>query len=278
LRQSNALLAVARKELTDGLQNRWIWMVAVLLGGSVLAIAFFGGVPVGVAGAQGGGLLLVSLMNIAVYLVPLLAVVLGCGVIIDEKQRGTLDLILISPVSPARYFWGLFLGYTAALTVAILLGFGLAGIVVGMWVDIDAGSYALLCVLALILGMVFLAISFLVSILARDRGRAVVSSVFVWICSVLVFDLLVLGLLVVTEGGLPAGVFTALLLLNPTDVFRVLCFTWVELAAGPLGLGTVQPILPSAVLAGGALFLWVCVPLGLGYGFFRRRLNRDALL
>jgi Cu-processing system permease protein len=181
-------------------------------------------------------------------------------------------------VSPARYFWGLFLGYTAALTVAILLGFGLAGIVVGMWVDIDAGSYALLCVLALILGMVFLAISFLVSILARDRGRAVVSSVFVWICSVLVFDLLVLGLLVVTEGGLPAGVFTALLLLNPTDVFRVLCFTWVELAAGPLGLGTVQPILPSAVLAGGALFLWVCVPLGLGYGFFRRRLNRDALL
>lgn len=278
MRPTDALVAIACKELTDGLRNRWIWTVAALLGGSVLAVAFFGAVPVGVAGAQGGGLLLASLMNIAVYLVPLLAVVLGCGVIIDEKQRGTLDLILISPVSPAQYFWGLFLGHAAALSVAILSGFGLAGIVVGLRIDFEIGSYVLLCVLALILGMVFLAISFLVSILARDRGRAVVSSVFVWICSVLVFDLLVLGLLVLSEGGLPAGLFTTLLLCNPTDVFRVLCFTWIDTAAGPLGLSDVQPILPPAALAGGALFLWVSVPLGLGYAIFRRRVIRDALL
>ncbi len=275
---SDSLVAVARKELTDGLQNRWIWMVATLLGGAVLAVAFFGGIPVGVAGVQGSGLLLASLMNIAVYLVPLLAVVLGCGVIIDEKQRGTLDLILTSPVSPARYFWGLFLGYTAALAAAILSGFGLAGIVVAQRIDLDVGAYALLSALALALGMAFLAISFLISILARERGRAVVSSVIVWICSVFVFDLLLLGLLVLSEGGLPAGLFTTLLLLNPTDVFRILCFTWIDAAAVPLGMTSAQSFLPSATLAVCALFLWVIGPLALGYTVFRRRLTRDALL
>ena len=54
-----------------------------------LAIGFLGAAPVGVVGAHGGGAILASVMNLAVYLVPLLALVMGAGAIIDEKTRGS---------------------------------------------------------------------------------------------------------------------------------------------------------------------------------------------
>jgi len=278
LKPTEACWTIARKELADGLRSRWIWTVAALLATSVLVIVFFGTAPAGVTGVAKNGAVIASLMNLTVYLVPLLALVLGCGAIIDEKRRGTLDLILAYPLSPADYFLGTFLGYTLALSIAIVCGLAPSGLVLRFWSEMDLRPYLQLTSLALMLGVAFLALSFLVSLLARDRGRAVVSSVFVWICAVLVFDLLLLGLLVLSEGTIPNTVVTALLLLNPTDVFRILCFQWIEGAASPLGLAAVMPFVPPTALLAMALVLWMAVPLGVSYAIFRRRIANDSLI
>ncbi len=273
----DAVLSIVGKELGDGLRNRWIWTVSALIATSVLAIAFFGAAPVGVTGRQGGGVVIASLVNLAVYLVPLLALLLGCGAVIDEKQRGTLDLILVYPISLGEYFSGAFLGFALALTIAIAVGFGVSGIVLMSWFEIEVGAYLGLAGLAVALGVVFLSLSFLVSIAARDRSRAVVSLVFVWIFSVFVFDLLLLGLLVVSGGELPAALFSTLLLMNPTDVFRLLCFKWISGVASPLGLTTAMPFVPSTLLLGVALLAWGALPLIVSYSLFRHRVANETL-
>lgn len=278
MKPTDACLAIARKELGDGLRNRWIWIVSALLGSSALAIAFFGNVPVGVTGMHEGGMAIASLTNFAVYLVPLLALVLGCGAVIEEKQRGTLDLILVYPLSSAEYFVGTFAGFALALSISIATGFGVAGLLLALWGNLDLEAYLLLTSLAVVLGIVFLGLSFLLSLLSRDRGRAVVSSVFVWIGSVLVFDLVLVGILVASNGKVPSGLFTALLLLNPTDVFRILCFKWIHGAASPLGLSDVMTFVPHAALLGGALISWAVAPLFLSYAIFRRRVAADTLV
>ncbi len=277
MRLTKTSSCIARKQLSDGLRNRWIWMVSGLLAVAVLVIAFFGAVPVGVAGAHGGDIIIASLMNLCVYLVPLLSLILGCGAIIDEKQGGTLDLILVYPVSSAEYFAGTFIGYAMALSVAIISGFGLSGIVLALASDVSVVAYVELTALALALGVVFLALSFLVSLVSRDRGRAVVSSVFVWICSVLVFDLVLIGVLVVSQGNVPAKMFSALLLLNPADAFRILCFTWIEGVAAPLGLSTVLPETASGLAPALALLLWAAAPLCWCYLLFKKRAADDTL-
>ncbi len=274
---SSAIATVARKELTDGLRNRWVWIVSMLLATSVLVIAFFGTATVGVQGVRGGGALIASLMNLAVYLVPLLALIMGCGAIIDEKQRGVLDLILVYPISTGEYFAGTFLGFALALAVAIVSGFGVAGVVLTLWSGVEVGAYVLLCGLALVLGVVFLGLSFLLSLLSRDRTRAVVASLFVWIGSVFVFDLVLVGVLIATGGELPSGLFRALLLLNPTDVFRILCFKWIGSSASSLGLSTLTEFVPSTALLAGVLVAWVVVPLCLSYALFQRRVANDTL-
>ncbi len=272
------LVCIARKEFGDALRSRWIWTVAALLATSVLAVAALGAAPAGVAGVQADGPVQASLMNLAVYLVPLLALMMGCGAIIDEKSRGTLDLILVYPLSPGEYFFGTFLGFALALSVAVLGGFGLSGVALGLVFGLDIGAHLGLTALALVLGLAFLALSFLLSLLARDRGRAIASSVFVWLGAVLIFDLLLAGLLMLIGGDVPPTLFGALLLANPADVFRLLCFTLLEGVASPLGLTDVLPHVPSTALLASVLVLWVCIPLLASWALFERRVGNDTLV
>ncbi len=278
MRQTDVVLGIARKEFGDRLRNRWIWTVSALLVAAALAVAFFGAAPVGVVGVQRAGAAMASMMNLTLYLVPLLALVMGCGAVIDEKRRGTLDLILVHPLSPGEYFLGTFLGFALALSAAVATGLALSGVALRAWAGVSVPEYLVLVVLALALGAAFLGLSFLLSILSRDRGRAVAVSVLVWICAVFVFDLALVGALILSKGDVPAGLFGALLLLNPTDAFRMLCFRWVGSAASPLGLSAEMPAAPSAALSAGALLLWGVLPLLLSYVLFARRAAEDRLV
>ena len=276
MKRADVVRTIALKELADRLRNHWIWTVSALVLVATLAIAFLGAVPVGVVGARGSGVVMASILNLAVYLVPLLALVMGAGVIIEEKRRGILDLILVYPVSSGEYFLGTFLGYAAALSIALVASFVPAAFVLGLTTGINLGEYGLLLVLVLVLGVAFLALSFLISILARDSARAVASSVLVWVCAVLVFDLLLVGLLVVYP-GMPPSIFGFSLLLNPADIFRLLALSWVGSASTSLGLATVAPPFPSTVLWA-SLVSWIIVPLALSYRLFQRRLTTDRLI
>lgn len=277
MKRLDAVRTIATRELSDRLQNRWVWTVAALVLTSSLAIAFLGAAPVGVVGAHGSGAIMASLMNLSVYLVPLLALVMGAGVIVEDKRRGILDLILVYPVSSGEYFIGTFLGYAAALTLALVASFVPTGLVLALTTGADAREFTLLVLLVLALGVVFLALSFLISILSRDAARGVATSVLVWISAVFLFDLGLVGVLVLFPGALSPAMFGVVLLLNPTDVFRLLAFSWVGSAASPLGLATVASPFPVTVLAV-VLLLWVVVPLWWSHRVFHERLAMDSLI
>ncbi len=78
-------------------------------------------------------------------------------------------------------------------------------------------------------------------------------------------------------GKLRAQVKGAMLLLNPTDVFRLIAFTWVGSAASPLGLATVSPPFSAAVLVS-VIVLWTLVALWLSDRLVQRRLATDPLI
>jgi Cu-processing system permease protein len=267
---------VASRELGDRLRNRWVWTVSGLLLACSLAISFFGTVSVGVAGAS-EGLVMASLMNLSVYLVPLLALILGAGAIIDEKRRGTLDLALVYPLSSGEYFIGTFLGYLLALWIALVGSYLPLGLILRFTAGIRPPDFLPLLALALLLGAAFLAVAFLVSLLARDHARAVASAVLVWIVAVFVFDLVLIGLLVVFPSAIPTAAFGAALLLNPTDVFRLLAFSLIGSAASPMGLSTIALPLPVAALLA-ALVAWVAAPLWLSRRLFQHRVTTDTLI
>ena len=264
--------AIARKEFRDRLRSRWALTVAAVFTVFALSIAYFGAAQQGAVGFRGIELTIASLVSLAIYLMPLIALILGYDAIVGERERGSLDLLLSLPITRLELLLGKYLGLTAALAFATLLGFGLVGIAIG-WLG---GGYALFhyggfMLSALLLGMVFLSLAVLVSTFARGKSAASGAAIGLWFVFVLIYDLMLLGALVASQGGMPAWLVSALVLLNPTDIFRLLNIFSLEELKSLYGLATVAPeTLTEPWVLGLAMAAWIVAPLGLAYARFRK--------
>jgi Cu-processing system permease protein len=123
----------------------------------------------------------------------------------------------------------------------------------------------------LLLGMAFLSVALLVSVIAVDRARASGMAIAIWFFFVLAFDLLMLGVLVVGGGGPGANALPYLMLLNPTDVFRFLNIFGFDDTRTLYGLATVIPRhLANPLLLGAIMTSWIGAPLALATWRFRK--------
>ena len=118
-----------------------------------------------------------------------------------------------------------------------------------------------------------IAVGYLVSALVRERGTAGGIAVGIWLVFVLIYDMALLGLLVVDQGQvLSGGLLNALLLLNPADAYRLFNLTGsagVSAFSGMAGVAQSATLSPSTLLA--ALAAWALVPLALAAFAFSRR-------
>lgn len=254
---------VAAKEFRERIRNRWIIAVALVFAAFALLIAYFGAAQQGAVGFRGIEVTIASLTSLVIYLVPLIVLLLGYDAIAGERERGSLDLLLALPITRLELLLGKFTGLAAGLAVSTVAGFGLAGVAIAYRLDLDAlYHYAGFVVSALLMGMAFLSMAVMVSVMAADRARASGAAIAVWFFFVLVFDLALLGALVLTGGRVGADVLPYLLLLNPADIFRILNIFGMEDVKNLYGLATVMPPrLAEPWFLGGVMIAWIVAPL-----------------
>lgn len=269
--EGRQVAAIARKELRERLRSRWVLAVAAVFTLFALVIAYFGAAQQGVVGFKGIELTIASLVSLAIYLVPLIALILGYDAIVGERERGSLDLLLSLPVTRVELLLGKYLGLAAALAVSTLAGFGLVGVLLVAQGGLGAlFHYSGFMLSAILMGMAFLSLAVLVSVLAASKTAASGAAIALWFAFVLVYDLILLGVLVLTEGALPAALVSGLLLLNPADVFRVLNVFSLEEVKTLYGLATVaSDTLTAPWLLGAVMGAWIVAPLALALVRFR---------
>jgi Cu-processing system permease protein len=267
--------AVAGKELRDRLRNRWVLAVALVFTVFAVVIAWFGGAQQGAVGLRSTEATIASLVSLVIYLIPLIALLLGFDAVVGERERGTLELVLALPITRLELLLGKYLGLAAALTASTLAGFGVVAAVLGAHAGRAAlEPYAGFIAASVLLGLAFLSLAVLVSVLASDRARASGLAIALWFFFVLVFDLLLLGLLVTTGGrmGEAAAAFPYLLLLNPADVFRILNVFSLEEVKNLYGLtGIVPAPLAKPWLMALVMLGWIAAPLAAAAWRFRSR-------
>ncbi|MFH1794551.1 MAG: ABC transporter permease [Pseudomonadota bacterium] len=270
------VLIIARKEIQEGLRNRWVLATTLLLAALALTLTFLGSAPTGNVGAGALDVVIVSLSSLTIFLVPLIALLISHDAIVGEMERGTMLLLLSYPIGRWQVIMGKFIGHLAILSFATLLGYGAAAAALGVTEGaIDASSlaaFASMILSSILLGAVFVAIGYLISALVAERGTAGGIAIGVWLFCVLIYDMALLGLLVVDQGKtVSGGVLNALLLANPTDAYRLLNLG--SGAAGALsGMGGVAEnaeLGPAALVA--ALVAWTLVPLTAAAMVFSRR-------
>ncbi len=271
------ILLIAGKEIQESLRNRWVLATTLLLAALSLTLTFLGSAPTGNVGVRALDVVIVSLSSLTIFLLPLVALLISHDAIVGEMERGTMLLLLSYPVSRRQVLLGKFAGHLAILAFATVLGYGTAALALaatGASIDAESwGAFGRMIASSILLGAVFIAIGYLVSALVRERGTAAGIAIGVWLLLVLIYDMTLLGLLVVDQGRvISAGVLNGLLLLNPTDVYRMFNLTGtanVSSFSGMSGLADTVTLSPLALLA--ALSGWTLVPLTLAAFAFSRR-------
>src|SRR5690242_3573036 len=123
---------IAAKEFRDGLRNRWIVAISLLLAIFSLSLAFLGAAPTGAVNVDPLAVTIVSLSSLSVFLLPLIALLLSYDAIVGEIDRGTMALLLAYPVSHLEVILGKFAGHLVVLSFATILGYGAAGAAIAL--------------------------------------------------------------------------------------------------------------------------------------------------
>ena len=117
------ILIIAGKEIRDGMRNRWVVAITLLLALLALTLAFLGAAPTGAVKVSPLTVTIVSLSSLTIFLLPLIALLLSYDAIVGEIERGTMALLLAYPVARWQVIVGKFLGH---VTIARLRDSGSA--------------------------------------------------------------------------------------------------------------------------------------------------------
>jgi Cu-processing system permease protein len=217
---TNAIRTIARQELLINIRNRWTLLFAGLFGILVLAISYFGLVTGGSVGFQGFARTSASLLNMVLYIVPLIALTMGTLSFNSEKSAS--ELLFAQPVTRGEILFGKFLGLFASIFTATLVGFGLAGIIIAAKAGNDGvWRYPAFVAFSLLLALIFLSLSAFISTICRRKTRAFGVALFAWFFFVLFYDLLVIGGTFLFKERTANTLVFGSLFGNPVDMVRV---------------------------------------------------------
>ena len=217
---THAIRTIARQELIINIRNRWTLVFAAVFGVLVLAISYFGLVTGGSVGFQGFARTSASLLNMVLYIVPLVALVMGTLSFTSETSAS--ELLFSQPVTRGEILLGKFLGLFASIFTATLIGFGLAGIIIAAKAGTEgAWRYPAFVAFSLLLALIFLSLSAFISTICRRKTKAFGIALFAWFFFVLFYDLLVIGGTFLFKERTANTVIFGSLFGNPVDMVRI---------------------------------------------------------
>lgn len=248
-------LKLAKYELRDVLRSRWIAFYGLFFLGLTEALLRFGG----------GTHALISLINVVLLVVPLVAVVFGTMYL--YSARDFIELLLSQPVHRRQLYVGLYVGLAAPLTAAFLAGTALPFLLRGPSVA-DMGALVSLLAAGAFLTLIFVGFAFPICIRNDERVRGLGLALAMWLGMSVVYDGLVLFVLQAAADYPLEGAALAMTMLNPVDLARTLLLLQFDVAALMGYTGAVfERFLGSglgSMTAAGVLMMWTAVPFVLG--------------
>jgi Cu-processing system permease protein len=272
-----AIYDIAKQELVINIRNKWMVIFAIVFGVLVLGISYIGIITEGFSGMQNFTRTSASLLNLVLYIVPLVALTMGTLSFTGDK--GSTELLFSQPLSRTEVLLGKWLGVFFSIALSTLSGFSLAGIVVVTASGIEGlARYISFVVLSLALALIFLSIAVFASTLSRRKSKAFGFALFLWFFFVLFYDLLALGGSLMLSGRWGNTFLFLSLFGNPVDMVRVSALILLDNvtifgAAGAAMLRFLGGQTSSLVLLAVGIVVWVSVPLVLS----SRSLNRQDI-
>jgi Cu-processing system permease protein len=268
------VLLLSQKEMGEAWRNRWFLLYALAFTGLALAMAWISVAGLAGVGTASLGRTAASLIHLVMLVVPLMGISLGATAIAGERERGSLLYLLTQPVDTNEVVVGKLLGVGAAVLSALLIGFGLAGLVIaGRGGGGDVRAYVGFLGLSALMAAASASIGLLISTLASRSSMASGVGLFVWLALSVLGDLGLMGTSFVLR--LRPGLLLAGAMLNPLQVFKMAALLVLRGGLeelGPAGLFAMRAFGDRLLLILiGVLTAWIAVPFVLSLWGLRRR-------
>ena len=265
LPRSRIVGTIARQEARIVLRNRWVLAYGAILAALSFAVAYFGLAVIEFTGFQSFERTAVSLLNLMLYLVPLGAMLMAVQSF--RPEGGATDQLFAEPVAVSEIVIGKALGLMTAHVLATVLGLSFTGILIGSRIGFEGvGDYLTLLGFSILIGLVFISVAVLLSVVCRREVKAYAVILAAWFVAVILYDLLVIGVSFLLPEFWANRLNTAAVFLNPVDAARVATILSVsgrEMfgAAGAKLSRDLGGISQAVLCLTGALVAWVLVPL-----------------
>lgn len=128
--RADTVISIAKKEIMDNIRNKWIILVSIMFAVLTLVVSYFGSITS--HGWQNLGNTIGGMTSFATYLISIIGFMLGYATIIGEIERGSMSALLSLAATRFEIVVGKFLGLGSVLCFTVLVGFGTAGIVIGV--------------------------------------------------------------------------------------------------------------------------------------------------
>lgn len=268
---------IARQELLVNIRNKWTVIFAGVFGLLIVGISYIGIMAEGFSGMQNFTRTSASMLNLVLYIVPLVALIMGT--LSFTSDRGTTELLFSQPVFRSEVLLGKILGLFYSLSLSMLAGFLVAGgIILSVTGEEGMLQYGIFVLLSLLLALVFLVVAVVIATANKRKSRSFGIALFAWFFFVLLYDLIVLGISLFFKGQTANYILFLSLFGNPVDMVRVASLIILDNvsifgAAGAALLRFLGGSVLSVVLLVSALVLWIGIPLA----FSRHLLNKQDI-
>src|SRR3989304_4915512 len=208
------VLAIITKEFKDPIRSRCLISFTVISFFLVIGLPFVVAYALGMM-APGIETLISGTTQVVFPFLPLIALPIGSAAIVGERDRHTMELLLAQPISRVNIFVGKFVGIFLAVATAIMIGMGVAALIV-MEVPNIKFFYVILIAFGLTASM--LGIAFLISTLSKDRNMALGIALFFWFLFAVLIDMGFLSM-IVTVAFEPVYMIP-IVVANPLEIVR----------------------------------------------------------
>jgi ABC-2 type transport system permease protein len=172
-------IAIAKKDFQDAVRSRGLIALTVIfvlftVGGAYISTAISG-----LLDGEGESTLdlIIALQSPASFLVPIIALLIGYGVVAGERESGSLKFLLGFPHSRRDVVFGKIIGRTAVVSISILIGFAAGMVAIFAFTgSISPVEYVVFTLLTVLLGFVYVCIGVGLSSMTRSTTRAAVGA------------------------------------------------------------------------------------------------------
>jgi Cu-processing system permease protein len=264
--------ALLRFELTGAYRGRTAPLFAAGFALASVAVALVGLAAGGSVAVQGFARTSVSLLQLVLWVVPLVGLLTGA---VAGAECHELEFVAALPLERGRIVVARWAACSIVLAACLAVGFGAAGVVIGVFAGAaDAGRYLALVGVAGLLLAASLALGLWVGVAAPSRARAVAVAVVAWFVLAVGVDLVAIAVLAILPPAEAGWGLSLLLVADPVDSARALGLGLfqADAVAGPTG-AALRRLLGGwgAWVLMAALTAWTVVPLTLAGRRFARR-------